>query len=364
MKKTFTRRQFAIGSAAALGAVAAGRVASTAPSSPEGQEAFDPYEVAAGEKQFVYQNIIRNDAVRVDMPIGVINGAERGPTLVVTGGIYATEYCGIEAASRMYRDFEPKNIKGRAIIIPVVNMPSFQFRTPMFNLVAGISPMDGKDVNGAFPGDPNGSVTEVLAHCLFSKIITKADYHIDLRGGDLPESHVVHSIHPANASDEVNRISRAMSRACGYEYFQARKPRPGSLIYEASQAGVPSIITQSGLGYKTQPNEEYIGLHILAVTNVMKHLEMMGGLPTRPKNQREFKIQFDRVFATKSGIFQGTADQGTILRKGQSIGRITGLDGSTLEELHSPIDGVVHELLVRRVVFQGDQLYNLVQFAD
>jgi hypothetical protein len=44
------------------------------------------------------------------------------------------------------------------------------------------------------------------------------------------------------------------------------------------------------------------------------------------------------------------------------IGRVTGLDGSVLEELHSPIDGVVHELLVRRVVFQGDLLYNLVQF--
>ena len=207
-------------------------------------------------------------------------------------------------------------------------------------------------------------MTEVLAHYLFSKVIVKANYHIDLRGGDLPESHVVHSIHPANASDKVNRISREMSRACGYEYYQARMPNPGSLVYEAAQAGVPSIITQSGLGYKTQPNEEFIDLHILAVTNVMKHFKMMDGNPTRPKNQREFKIQFDRVFATQSGIFQGTADQGTILRKGQSIGKITGLDGSTLEELYSPIDGIVHELLVRRVVFQGDQLYNLVQFAD
>jgi predicted deacylase len=207
-------------------------------------------------------------------------------------------------------------------------------------------------------------VTDVLAHYLFRKIIVKADYHIDLRGGDLPESHVVHSIHPANASDRVNRISREMSRACGYEYFQARMPNPGTLIYEAAQAGVPSIITQSGLGYKTQPNEESIHLHVSAVTNVMKHLSMMNGSPTRPKSQREFKIQFDKVFASQSGIFQGTADQGTILRKGQSIGKITGLDGSTLEELYSPIDGVVHELLVRRVVFQGDQLYNLVQFAD
>jgi predicted deacylase len=283
---------------------------------------------------------------------------------VVTGGIYATEYCGIEAASRMYRDFDPKELAGRIIIIPVVNLPSFQFRTPMFKLTAGISPMDGKSINSVFPGDPNGSVTEVIAHHLFSKIIVKADYHIDLRGGDLPESHVVHSIHPANASERVNRISKEMSRACGYQYYQARMPNPGSLIYEASQAGVPSIITQSGLGYKPQPNEEFINLHISAVTNVMKHFNMMAGNPSRPKNQREFKIQFDRVFATKSGIFQGTVDQGAILKKGQSIGRITGLDGSTLEELHSPIDGVVHELLVRRVVFQGDLLYNLVQLVN
>ncbi|MCC3862492.1 hypothetical protein LJF33_14915, partial [Emcibacteraceae bacterium Y4] len=70
----------------------------------------------------------------------------------------------------------------------------------------------------------------------------------------------------------------------------------------------------------------------------------------------------DRVRATTGGIFQGFADQGDILKKGQLIGKVTALDGSVLEELHSPIDGVVHELLVRRVVFQGDLLYNLVQF--
>ncbi len=53
-----------------------------------------------------------------------------------------------------------------------------------------------------------------------------------------------------------------------------------------------------------------------------------------------------------------------MISKGQLIGKVTGLDGSVLEELYSPIDGVVHELLVRRVVFQGDLLYNLVQLMD
>ena len=87
-------------------------------------------------------------------------------------------------------------------------------------------------------------------------------------------------------------------------------------------------------------------------------------VPTRPKRQRELHPEFDRVYAGSSGVFQGMADQGDILRKGQLIGRITDLDGTVLEEIHSPIDGLVHELLVRRVVFQGDLLYNLVQFAS
>jgi predicted deacylase len=89
---------------------------------------------------------------------------------------------------------------------------------------------------------------------------------------------------------------------------------------------------------------------------------MIEGRPAIHANQRELTPEFDQVRATTCGVFQGIADQGGILTRGQLIGRVTGLDGSVLEELHSPIDGVVHELLVRRVVFQGDLLYNLVQF--
>ncbi|MBT8061120.1 MAG: hypothetical protein KJO85_00450, partial [Gammaproteobacteria bacterium] len=167
-----------------------------------------------------------------------------------------------------------------------------------------------------------------------------------------------------NASDEVNRVSRDMARACGFEYFQARDVDPKSLVYETSQIGIPSIITQCGLGYKTQPEEAFIDSHILAVTNNMKYLNMIDGEPLMPDSQREFTVDFDQLRATTCGVFQGIADQGDIISTGQLLGRVTGLDGAVLEELYSPIDGVVHELLVRRVVFQGDLLYNLVQFVD
>lgn len=359
-----TRREFAVGTTSAMGALAVGGVAAAAqaPDTADQEVRLAAFDVPPGSKQFNYHNIMDNDAVRIDMPVGVVNGGREGPTLIVTGGLFATEYSGVEAASRMYRDFDPEDISGRLIIIPVVTLDAFRFRTPMFGLTAGVSPMDGKSLNSVFPGDPNGSATQVLAHYLFQELVLRSDYHIDLRGGDLAESHVIHSIHPNNASGEVNRVSEEMSRTCGFEYFQARDVRPRSLIYEASQAGVPSIITQCGLGYKTQPEEEFIDSHILAVTNNMKRFDMIDGAPVIHPRQREFTVGFDQVRATTGGVFQGLADQGDLLREGQLIGRVTGLDGSVLEELRSPIDGVVHELLVRRVVFQGDLLYNLVQF--
>ena len=361
-----TRREFALGTTTAIGALAVGGSAAMAQASNATSETdnYSPFDVPSGTKQFRYHDIMNNDAARIDMPVGVVNGTGEGPTLIVTGGLFATEYSGVEAASRMYRDLDPDNISGRVIIIPVITLDAFRFRSPMFGLTAGISPMDGKSLNSVFPGDPNGSATEVLAHYLFQELVANSDYHIDLRGGDLAESHVIHSIHPANASVGVNRISEEMSRACGFEYLQARDVAPRSLIYEASQAGIPSIITQCGLGYKTQPEEDFINSHVTAVTNNLKHFDMIEGNPVIHESQREFTIGFDQIRAKTCGVFQGIADQGDLLRQGQLVGRVTGLDGSVLEELHSPIDGVVHELLVRRVVFQGDLLYNLVQFKD
>ena len=362
-----TRREFATRTAGAIGALAATTAATTAQGANRSVDESDPeapFNIPQGTKQFNYYNLMNNDAARIDMPVGVVNGSEDGPTLIVTGGLFATEYSGVEAASRMYRDFTPEKLAGRVIIIPVITLDAFRFRTPMFKLTSGVSPMDGKSLNSVFPGDPNGSPTEVVAHYLFDRLIKKSDYHIDLRGGDLAESHVIHSIHPNNAADEVNRVSREMARSCGFQYFQARDVDPGSLVYEASQAGTPSIITQCGLGYKVQPEEDFINSHILAVTNNMKYFNILEGIPEVPDNQREFTVGFDQLRARTCGVFQGIADQGDLISRGQLLGKVTGLDGSVLEELHSPIDGVVHELLVRRVVFQGDLLYNLVQFMD
>jgi predicted deacylase len=66
------------------------------------------------------------------------------------------------------------------------------------------------------------------------------------------------------------------------------------------------------------------------------------------------------VTASKAGVFQAVSDQGGVLAVGQTKGRITDLDASTLAEVTSPIPGVVHTMYPQRLVYPGDRLYTLL----
>ena len=359
MTDPITRRAFTIGATSTLGLFTAGQALAQTGITVEAG-AFDVAHVAPGEKHFAYVNVVRHAAANVDVPVGIVNGAADGPTIAVTGGIFGTEYSGIEAASRLYRDLEPRGLNGRVIIVPVVNMPAFQFRTPAYNLRSGNSPIDGKSINTVFPGQADGNVSEAIAYFIFNALIKSSDYVVDLRGGDLPENHLVHTMFASEGSEEVRRVSREMAMACGFPYHQSRSQRPGSLFWESCNAGIPSIITQSGLGFRTQPEEQFVRNHVRGVSNIMKYFDMMDGEPEIDVPQRELSSEFVSIKAKHNGVFQATREIGEVVRRGDVLGKITELDGSVQEEIVTERDGVLHTYFVRRVVMTGDTLAYVV----
>ena len=319
---------------------------------------FNIDAIDSPSKTFTYITISDDITGKVEMPLGVIKGMKQGPTVTVTGGLMASEYCGIEAASRIFKQVQPNELKGTLIVIPVVNLSSLRFRTPWLQLQNSVTPQDGKQLNECFPGNPGGSVTQRLCHELFN-IVTKSDVHIDLRGGDLNESHLDHTIVSITGGALDDRCIE-LAKVFGHRFLLKRPSTnsQGTLIFETVKAGAPSIISESGLGYREQPLEKNVQLHVQGIRNVMKYLKMIQGAPSKPASQ---KYIFDgaRVRAPASGIFHATMDQGELVKENQRLGEIADLKGDILAGIKSPINGIIHEMLPNRVVYQGDTVYSI-----
>src|SRR5262245_28829337 len=80
------------------------------------------------------------------MPLFVLNGAQDGPTVVVTAGIHGAEYVGIEAAMRLPAQTNSQQLKGQLVVAPISSMTAFAKRAIY------IAPPDDKNLNRCFPG--------------------------------------------------------------------------------------------------------------------------------------------------------------------------------------------------------------------
>ncbi|MEM6843989.1 MAG: succinylglutamate desuccinylase/aspartoacylase family protein [Bacteroidota bacterium] len=65
------------------------------------------------------------------------------------------------------KEIDLEQLDGTIIIIPIANMGAFFARTPF------ISPEDQKNLNNAFPGQADGSITERKAHFITKNIISR-----------------------------------------------------------------------------------------------------------------------------------------------------------------------------------------------
>ena len=115
-----------------------------------------------------------------DVPAFESRGTADGPRVAVLGGVHGCEYSSIAAVIRLMRGLGEHT--GTVVGVPVVSMDSFTQRSPF------VVPEDGQNLNRAFPGDPDGSYTDRLAHDIFTQLIEPADAVLDLHGGDLVEA--------------------------------------------------------------------------------------------------------------------------------------------------------------------------------
>src|SRR5437899_1514018 len=88
------------------------------------------------------------------IPVAVVHGARPGPVLAIVSGAHGTEYASIIAVEKLIRELDAGQIAGTLILVPLVNVASFE------RLVPHINPVANKSMNRLYPGTMNGTQTE------------------------------------------------------------------------------------------------------------------------------------------------------------------------------------------------------------
>jgi predicted deacylase len=133
------------------------------------------------------------------------------------------------------------------VAVPIVSPTSFAARSPF------VVPEDGRNLNRCFPGDPQGSFTEVLAHHVFTEFVAGSDVLIDLHGGDMVEA-----LEPFALYDDspVRASAERLARAFGFRYVvcDATDTLGGTTSAAAAAAGIPGFIAEAGVrGCSSRP---------------------------------------------------------------------------------------------------------------
>jgi len=262
----------------------------------------------------------------VEIPFSIVEGAKPGPCVLVTAGVHGSEYCSIETAVRLMQ-LGPQEIKGTLVVLPILNVQGFRKRSIY------LMPEDGKNLNRMFPGRPDGTVSERLAHWLVTRVFPEADAYLDLHGGDLDESLMPFTIFPRDCQK-----SRELAAVFGLPIAVAAPPG-GNSINGAHGVGVPCILPElSGNGLW---DEGTVEMMLAGVRRVMAHLGMLAApKPSLHAAAPKFVTMWVPQ-APVDGLWYPSKELGEKVRAGEVLGEIRDVFGEVLATVRSEKDGFI-----------------------
>jgi predicted deacylase len=285
------------------------------------------------------------EASYLNMPVFVARGASSGPTLCLTAGVHGDEINGVEVARRAFAQINPKDLRGTLIALPAINAEGVRTGNRYLS--------DRRDLNRAFPGRTGGSVAALIAHAVFSDVLSHCDALIDLHTASNKRTNL-----PQIRADLTDPVIRDLAIHFGLGIIVGGSGPDGSLRREAAKAGIPAIIYEAGEPFRFQEDE--IARGVQGVENVIAYLDMAERDDREIPDSRIYeRSRWVRAPAGKGGFFFPAAMLGDVVRAGDSLGKI--IDPLTDEkfEVTSPISGEIIGMAVAQPVLSGYALFHL-----
>jgi len=283
------------------------------------------------------------------LPVKVIRGKRKGPTIFISAAIHGDELNGIEIIRRFRKLNILKRVKGTIILIPIVNIYGVM-------TLSRYMP-DRRDLNRSFPGTKRGSLASRVAKIFYDEIVSKCDLGIDLHTASIHKSNLPQI--RANTKDE---FTFNLAKAFEAPVVLHSELRDGSLRQIAQENETPILLYEAGEALRF--DETSIRIGVKGIVNVLRELNM---IPKTTIKRRRLPIvtrSSQWIRATESGILRTIKALGDTVHEGEIIAFINGPLDDEFFEINSPFDGIIIGKSEIPLVQEGDAIFHIARFKN
>jgi predicted deacylase len=255
---------------------------------------------------------------RIPIPIMVAKRGD-GPTVLLTGANHGDEYEGPLTLMALARTLDVNRLNGRLIIVPALNMPAYRAGTR-------VSPIDQVNLNRTFPGNRNGTPTEMIAHYVESVLMPLADYGFDCHSGGsslayLPTLFALRREDPGEVA-EIERLIAAFNppralfmNLLGEDRIISAAARRHGVIFMTGEFGSGGSVDLEGLAVLKEG--------IAGMLDAVGVLPRSGPAPAKRTVRRMAVNNAEHfLFAPCAGVFEPKFKLGDEVTAGQVAGLI------------------------------------------
>ncbi len=276
-----------------------------------------------------------------------------GPTVLLIGGVHGDEFEGPAALMRLIQTLTLDEISGRIIFLPALNATAVEASSR-------VSPLDGANMNRAFPGNADGGPTAMLAHYVEEVLLPQCDAAIDLHAGGKASVFAPSALATRVDDDALYAKNMALARVFGapviWQLGGYNDDR--SVNAAAARKGIPMIAAELGGGGGCTPQDADLAEQ--GVRRCLAFLGVTDDAADQPPPSRVVSISSaeQNLYAPATGIFDRRFKAGDDVAAGQSAGwlHFIGEPERASVELHFAGVGMVLAHGNRGFVERGDML--------
>jgi predicted deacylase len=199
-------------------------------------------------------------------------------------------------------------------------------------------------------------VSERIAHVITTEVIERADYLVDMHGGDGNEALRPYLYMAVTGNSVLDEAIRGMALAFGIDHIVIDRIRTntGPSTYTDKTAldrGIPAITTETGQLGSNDPN--WVEMAERGVWSLLRHLEMVEGT-AESAGEVVWLESYQVITSPATGMFTARIRDGYVVAEGAVLGVLVDFFGDPIQEITAPFAGVVNYVIGTPPVSEGE----------